>query len=395
MDAPAVKKPVTITFWRHLDIHQDPVFVNMVDEFNRTHRDVKVEFVEVPWDREHDMLLEAAAAGNPPDCSDVVEYWIGEWIAKGLLEPLDDYIAGWDAADDFIDGYWDWVRAGKDAPRYIVGGGMGCDLLYYRADLFSEAGLPPPDTLDDFLAAARHLTVPPGRYGFGLRGARVGHRFWGDFARAHGMHFTDPDGRVTLNTPEGVAANQWFLDLYARHRVTPPSSITDSWPQHLEQFTSGQIAILAHTVHLSPLLVAALGDRVAAAMMPAGPGGRWTTFYPQNHAVYRQSKNKEAAWEFVSWLAEAPQVAKWCNNPRRPLLPNVKSLLQGPIYRENPFFRVSLDSMPSWGADPWFHPQFGAYVEKVWPQSIQRALRGDISSQEMMDLLQAHFDGEG
>ena len=393
MKTATIPKPVTISFWRHLDIEQDPVFVNLVQEFNVSHPSIQVDFREVPWEHEHDLLLQAAADGTLPDCSDVVEYWIGEWTAKGLLEPLDEFIAQWEAADDLIDGYWDWVRAGPQEPRYIVGGGMGCNTLYYRVDLLEAAGLEPPNTHEEFLAVAKALTDAPRRYGFGMRGSRVGHRFWGDFVRGRGLRFTDSNGQFTLNAPEAVQANQWYIDLYSKHRVTPPTSITDSWPQHLQQFCSGEIAMFAHTTHLAPLLAEPLGDKVAAMPIPAGPKGSWITFYPQNHAIYRQSPNKEAAWVFISWLAEAPQVEKWCRNPQRPLLPNVKSLLKDPIYQSDPFYKVSLESMKNWGADPWFHPQFGPYVERVWPRTCQRALRGDITSQEMMDLLQAHFAG--
>ena len=68
-----------VVFWRHLDIPNDPVFWGMVRDFNNINPDLHVEMVEVPWSREHDMLVEAAESGNPPDCSDVPEYWLGEF----------------------------------------------------------------------------------------------------------------------------------------------------------------------------------------------------------------------------------------------------------------------------------------------------------------------------
>jgi multiple sugar transport system substrate-binding protein len=266
-------------------------------------------------------------------------------------------------------------------------------VLYYRADLFAEASVPPPSTHEAFLTAAQAFSRAPERYGFGQRGSRVGHRWWGDFTRAQGLRFDGEGGSFALNSEQSVAANQWFIDLYARHRVTPPSSITDSWGQHLAQLISGEVAMVAHTTHLAPLLEAALGDRISVVPMPVGPHGRFSTFYPQNHAIYRGAKQKEAAWVFISWLAEADQVLRWCRNPHRWMLPNVKSLMQDPLYRDNRFYRASLDSMSSWIADPWFHPRFGEFVERVWPRTWQRALRGDITSRQMMDSLQAHFEG--
>lgn len=381
-----------VVFWRHLDIPNDPVFWGMVRDFNNINPDLHVEMVEVPWNREHEMLVEAAESGNPPDCSDVPEYWLGEFVAKDMLEPLDPFIADWAAAEDFVDGYWGEMGGAPDSPHFVVGGGRGVDILYYRTDIFDSLGLTPPTTLDEFLDAALALTHAPERYGFGMRGSRVGHRFWGDLTRAHGLQFNDDEGNITLNTPEAIEANQWFIDLYSRHRVTPPSAITDSFGEHVEQIAAGKIAMVAHTIHLQAILREELGDKIGAVPMPSGPGGSWTTFYPQNHAIYKGASNKEGAWRFISWLAEAPQVERWCKNPRRPMLPNVKSLMNDSFYRSDPIFEVSINSLPNRGADPWLHPGFGEFVESAWPTTMQRALRGDISSQEMMESLQAHFD---
>jgi multiple sugar transport system substrate-binding protein len=386
----------TISFWCHLDVPHDPVFYGLVEDFNRTHRDVQVDFREVPWYQEYEMLLSAIAEGNPPDCSTIAEYWIGGFIAKGLLAPLDDFLADWEGAADLDETYLRMARLKPDAPLYNIGGGMVSHVLYYRKDIFEEADIEPPKTHDQFLAAMLALTDPPHRYGSGQRGGRVGHRFWGDWVRQRGMRFFDDQVNPTLNTPEAVEANQWLIDLYRKHRVTPPTAITDSFPQHLVQFRNGEIAMIHHATHLAPLLVEAVGvERVGVMPMLEGPAGRWCTPGWQCRGIYERSKNKEAAWVFLSWLAEAPQVKRWCGNPRRSLIPNVKSLLKDPVYREDPMLRVSVEQKEDWGFDPWWHPAFGEFVEKAWPQNWQRALRGDISSQQMMDNLQAVFEGIG
>ena len=104
-------------------------------------------------------------------------------MAKDMLEPLDPFIADWAAAEDFVDGYWGEMGGAPDSPHFVVGGGRGVDILYYRTDIFDSLGLTPPTTLDEFLDAALALTHAPERYGFGMRGSRVGHRFWGDLTR--------------------------------------------------------------------------------------------------------------------------------------------------------------------------------------------------------------------
>ena len=82
-------KKTIISYWGHLDVPHDPVFHGLVEDFNRTHLDIQVEYRETPWDEERDILLRAIAEGNPPDCSTVAEYWIGEFIATfGLIATI-------------------------------------------------------------------------------------------------------------------------------------------------------------------------------------------------------------------------------------------------------------------------------------------------------------------
>ena len=98
--------------------------------------------------------------------------WIGEFAERGVLLPLDSLMdidrldttdvhpMGWRAAH--------WAGRPYGAPSQTTP-----ELLFYRRDLFAEAGLEPPRTTDDVLAAARYFHRPArGLYGIAWNGAR-------------------------------------------------------------------------------------------------------------------------------------------------------------------------------------------------------------------------------
>src|SRR5690606_25347590 len=77
--------------------------------------------------------------------------------------------------------------------------------LFYRKDLFEQAGVNPPDTWEDVLKAAEVLTNPrQRRYGIAM-GASLDwlpRRIFGLILYTHGGHLIDRDGNIVLNSPE-------------------------------------------------------------------------------------------------------------------------------------------------------------------------------------------------
>ncbi|SDF02142.1 ABC transporter substrate-binding protein [Sporolituus thermophilus] len=187
------------------------------------------------------------------------------------------------------------------------------EMLFYRKDLFEQAGLKPPTTLEELEAAAKKLHNPSAEmYGIvsrGQRGAAVTqfssylYEYGGDFIK---------NGKAVIDSPEAVKALQYYGRIL--HDYGPPGVTNMSWPQAQALFASGKVAMWTDaSTLLSGLLdpnKSKVADKVGLAPFPAGPAG----FKPYNVvpwavAISAQSKNKDAAWEFVKWLS-SPEVMK-------------------------------------------------------------------------------------
>ena len=166
--------------------------------------------------------------------------WIGEFAERGVLLPLDSIMdVGRLDTTDFHPMGWraaHWAGRPYGAPSQTTP-----ELLFYRRDLFAEAGLEPPRTTDDVLAAARYFHRPArGRYGIAwnaARGTPLGHTFimaCADFGqpvmnlrRAEFGFDPDPPAveslRATIDTPLGLEAAEYLRALLA---YSPPDILS-------------------------------------------------------------------------------------------------------------------------------------------------------------------------
>jgi multiple sugar transport system substrate-binding protein len=133
------------------------VLATLLEGFTREHPSIAVRVEKLPWSAAHEKLLTAFAGDATPDIAQLGNTWIAELAAVGGLWPLDDQAAaaGVVAADHF-DGIWrtnlvDGVLYGL--PWYV-----DTRLLFYRSDLFAQAGITTlPQSWDGFVQALNAL----------------------------------------------------------------------------------------------------------------------------------------------------------------------------------------------------------------------------------------------
>jgi len=233
-------------------------------------------------------------------------------------EPLNPYLG--DASK--TPAAWDWADFQKSAVEattlnstvYAVPIVSEWQMLFYRKDLFERAGLKPPTTLEELEAAAKKLHNPEkDMYGIvsrGQRGAAVTQfssylfEFGGDFLK---------NGKSVIDTPEAVKAIQFYGKILKEYG--PPGVTNMSWPQAQALMASGKVAMWTDASTLLPGLLdpqkSKIADKVGLAPFPAGPAGfKPFNVVPWAVSVSAQSKNKDAAWEFVKWLSSKETMKK-------------------------------------------------------------------------------------
>jgi ABC-type glycerol-3-phosphate transport system substrate-binding protein len=220
------------------------------------------------------------------------------------LVPLEDLMAKYGVkASDFDGAILDGLK--HDGKQIALPYDTGPIILYYNRDLFKAAGLPEPKpgwTVDEFKTAAAKLTTG-GKYGFATASADLNFLAW--VLTLNGAVPVD-NGSLALESPAFVDGYKQYVELMQANKITPPLT-ADSWTQMIEQFSSGNAAMMID----GPWSVISVKNQakfpVGVAPMPAGAGGSKTYTAGSGFGIPKSCKNPDEAFQaIVSMTGDKP-----------------------------------------------------------------------------------------
>ena len=170
----------------------DMASLRVFDEFFRRHptyRYERVTGISLPEGLSEAQSMMAFAGETGPDVFDISIRQVQNYIRLGLVHPLDDLIAQhiathpeWEMPTrDISEDHWSAAR-GEDGKLYAMLSDYWILTMWYRRDLFEEAGIippRPPQDWEEYFRFAQRLTFPDkkvkgakfhaGQYGTGIR----------------------------------------------------------------------------------------------------------------------------------------------------------------------------------------------------------------------------------
>lgn len=387
------KPEETIRVWYWED--NDGSYADAYDTWSEQYPDVNLELEAIPWNSYHDTLIAAAASGDLPDVHKIQPTWIPELRSLNAVAKLDEYIDSWEDKDTIPESMWESARAGQEE-TYAWPHSLVVLYLYCRKSYFEDAGLEYPKTMDEFYQACEALTKDTDGdgstdiYGFSMRGARGGHFMWAGLTLNEGIDFFDDAGKVSLNTPEMVEANQKYLDIYQKGWA-PKTAPTDGYTEIVQNFESGVTGMLVHHLNSAKEITEVLGDDVDVVALPEGAAGRYLPSEPCHWAVSANSESTEEAVNFLKYASGEEAHKELCKNAG--LVPFVTPVTEDPEFTGDKFCAASMEYLDDVQIFPVVNT-WGDWSETVWPQTIQRAMMGEIDSAEMMQILADNLAGE-
>lgn len=271
-------------------------------------------------------------------------------------------------------------------------------LFFYRKDLFEKYSLKEPQTWDEVLAAAKVIDerertgAPDGSrvHGYVMRAAR-GNSVVADFLPifwAFGAEMFDDGGRPTVNSPQGINALKFMLEL---GKAAPPGYASFNATEVSAHLLQGTAAMSINW----PAWISAFSDpakskvvgRMAFTTLPGAQGtgraeiGNWLV------AIPRGSRNQEAAFDFIAWATAAEQMKKSAliGNPptRRSVFNDTELVAKFPSY---PAQLKSLESSKPRPRTPMWNE-----IENTFGIYLSRANSGELSAEEAMDQANAEI----
>jgi len=271
----------------------------------------------IPYENLHEkQVLELSSKSGAFDILYVHPGWFGEYAEAGYLRPIDDFLQdpklnppGF-STDQYVPAIF--AQGNYGGKQYCFQDFVATVLLAYRKDVFEQNGIAPPKTWDDVLAAAEKLNGKDGMAGISLPGKRTGAvaDVLSTLLIGAGTWYFDANGKPALDTKAAAQA----LDFYGKAAKYAPEGVLNfHWDEAATAAAQGKAAQL---ITLSTTL-AWLDDPSRSTTVgkwgyvplayqgkPAGELIYW------NWCIAADSKNPEAAYEFLRWSTSGPQQAK-------------------------------------------------------------------------------------
>jgi multiple sugar transport system substrate-binding protein len=325
---------VKIHFWDM--IWGPPQYVDaakgLVDEFNKTHPSIQVEYRSVPWNNWYQTFITAIGSGTAPDLSTGAGYQAVQLYDQGAIRPLDDLIGDLKkdgAIDDFQSGTVDTLR--YDGHYVALPWGIDIRVWYYRKDLLQAAGQKVPGTWAEFEQVAK-ATTGNGKYGLVASGDTGGSHYIYSAMLNNGGALFAPDRKLTLISNRNVEAVQAYADMVKQGSVSPAST-GYTQDDARAAFDRGEAAFLLDT----PGVIDGAGPAKSnIGVLPplTGPhGDKGTIFWVNNIMVYQQSKHPAEVETFLKWWSQNEKPLWTKGNAGQ--LPVRKSIAADPYFADN------------------------------------------------------------
>lgn len=303
------KVKLTFSVWG--DVNSGADEVKLAEQFNAAHPDIEVKFEPIPSEGYGTKLTTSLAAGQAPDVFLVGEGDYYKYVDKGVIEPLDDYLAK-DTSfklDEFQPDLIDNMNI--EGKQYYLPKDFNPLALWYNKRLFDEAGIPYPTdewTWDELIAVAQKLTKTEGNKTtqFGFNAGKWEYPIY-TYLWDHGADIANEDGTVAegyMNSDNTVAAMEKYVALsQGTNRVSPTPMDSETLGGDSSMFMTDKLAMMITGRWIKSDLDKS-EVQYGSAMIPKNADGtRSSIIASAGWAINAASKHKQEAYELVKWLS--------------------------------------------------------------------------------------------
>ncbi len=385
---------ITIRFWHAMGGPLGEVLNAMIDEFNATHPEYFIKADSMgSYEALKQKILASILARNQPDMAQAYEAWISTLIGGDALVDLGELDPDFAAElkSEKSDFYSVFIKNSfYDGRLMSLPFNKSVPVIYYNKDMFRRAGLDPdkpPETWEEFIEVSRRLTRD-------LDGDGAPDQ-WGHEFTDHATYFecllVQNGGRLlgeggtamTFNSPEGVEALQFLLDLVRKYRA---ADFYLGGYQHQVDFASQKVGmIVASCVSRTFMRKQLKFDWGMAPLLKKKR--RAVLVYGTNIVIFARSSpaKQKAAWEFVKWFTSPENSARW--SLKTNYVPVRKSAMKLQVmqdeFKSNPSSLVPIQSLNY----AFFEPRIVLWlrIREYLGDAVKETLLGKLPPEEALN----------
>ncbi len=376
---------------------------SLIGDFSRK-SGTEVSVIRQPTDsdqRRQGLLIPLKAGEADPDVFLMDVVWVGQFAASGWLLPLQEYMKedGFDSSI-FFSSVFDRADTFRGAvvalPVYVDTG-----IMFYRKDILDKYGLDLPANWLGLIDIARKVQEKERSsngafYGYVWQGAQYEGLVCNfiEISSAYGGCIINENGKVSLKSPENIAALEQMIALISDNGISPPNTFTEMKEEESRIFFQNGNALFERNWPYAWRLHESDGSPVKGKTgimpLPVGPSGHRASALGGWHVgISRSSDLPEEAWELVKFLVSREVQRSLCLelgwNPGR------KDLYEDPdIAARIPHIAVLKTAFESSVARP--SAPFYTHISEIVQKYINAALSRNMTAQEALSAAQKEVE---
>jgi multiple sugar transport system substrate-binding protein len=394
---PAFAAPVTIqyAFWGNptsIGVEKD-----IIDEFEKTHPNIKVNPIAIAYGDYHQKLLTLLAGGQAPDVMRIDSYFFADFMHSRALMDLTGLIERdkIKMSAYYQNGLPDSMYKGH---YYGLPWGTAPLFMIVNNKMYKDAGLEMPSfdwTWDEFLKDCKALSKGEGanrQYGFGSGFGSASGDFWSllPFVWINGGDLFDKSRtKFSLDQSASTKQIQLIAELIKQGLFVEPSQMTSVEVLNRWQ-VNNKIAIRFGSA--AELLTLQQFEDFAFSIYPFPGKGKYTnaTIVKSNTiGLSPSSKNVEAAWEFLKFLRAPGQPGETLYMKAKRVPPSVDDPELWKLYADpNKYPKNIAESVKTISGAKYSHPlplrSGWLEVQGALVPELQKVFSGQITAQAAM-----------
>ncbi|MFC3705488.1 extracellular solute-binding protein [Devosia honganensis] len=304
---------VEIEYWQYVFDSRVQAMDKLIENFEAANPGITVKHTTFPYADYQTRVVAAKVAGQGPDVVQLFYGWLDNFVAGGLIQPLDPAVFPHAEIESDFFPIVSAMKRGED--YYGLPTAVRSLALFYNKAIFEEAGIEPPANLEEFLAAAEATTKRDGSgnittAGVTLDMAGQDHHWWREvLVRQNGGEPYDAEGNVAYDSEAGAAALKFYTDLQTEHNV----GLMGFMDEGQAAFRAGMAAMtIDGTFRLGAF--ASNPFEWGVVELPADAEGmrsNYASYFANAIGATAQGEELEAAQKFLTYISSAEAMDIW------------------------------------------------------------------------------------
>ncbi len=398
-DSHTVDDRIEIEFWTLQLDSFDSMLNGMFAEYEATHPDVHIKWVDIPSSEIEKRALTAMLSDDVPDVINLNPDFSAVLASRKALlnmnEALDTEVikhylpVAWQSAT--LENANATTPYTFGVPWYITS-----SLTLYNQDLLKKAGFAkPPTSHRELTLFAENVKTKANAYGLMPSIAYKGN-FLKELKRV-GIPLYDEDGNSLLGGNEPQTHLQRYISLFKRNLI-PQETITEDHNGQVDRYSAGTLAM----VMISPNFLNKIKENAPSVftqtkVAPQFPtGSNFKDFSMMLLAVPRKSKHPKEAAEFAAFITNPENQLTF--SKLVPILPSTSSSLQNAYFQTTHSANITeqargysarqlLDATDAYQIRPRQKE-----INEVVDYYVQKALLGQLNAKEALETAQKEIN---